>query len=279
MTTGKDTLSRLTGALAHAFEVPESSVDITESDDWESQNWDARVICEYERLVGDLDWALTISLANEVATQPTEEQLAVHLARYMGAPVLFPADVMMPSLRRLVTPAGDFTYARVNEPEDEGEEFTVDAVETHVPEFPRAAVFKFPELVRLYKIDTPITDALCGESTPKGSFYDVLFGWERLVVRMDAGWPPSAWYPAAMYVEDLQTRDQLEDQVDRLPAAEQSTARQALEEIDANYRRLTVDDGGQALSEVIGSLRSIGSDLPWYWKRRPVSIPWEADEL
>ncbi|MFF5707225.1 pentapeptide repeat-containing protein [Streptomyces sp. NPDC012794] len=76
---------------------------------------------------------------------------------------------------------------------------------------------------------------------------------------MEAGWAPLRWYGAGMYAEDLDARDALRD-LEGDPR---------LEALDARFRAVTVDDGGE----------ETGADpatAPWYRLRQPAVLPWRV---
>jgi hypothetical protein len=277
--TGEEIPSRVASVLSEAFGVRPADVDVSAMDEYEARNWDAVVSCEYEELRGDLRWSLTIYATEEAALQPTEEGLALLLSQALGTVTLFPEGMTVPSIRRVATPRGELSHARVTEPESEGEETRVTAVEIEIPEFPHASVSMFPEIIKEIRHDTPVVDAYFpteAEGDLKALRGD-LINWERLTVRMTAGWPPSRWYPAAMYLEDLRFRDEAEEIASHLPDVHRGPALRALEELDAIYRHMTVEDGGRALSEACELPIEEFAGRPWYWLRRPPQVPWQAE--
>lgn len=275
ITTGQETPARLALILAEEFDVPLGDVDVSEESDFDSRNWDAEVTCEYSAVRGDLDWSMSVYATDAVQTRPSEETLALKVAQSLGLAVLFPGAETVPSVWRVATSRGGLTHARVTEPESEAERLTVDAVEEAVPDFPRATVTKFPEIIKELQLPSEVTDSHLPEgiSEDRREVRGLLVNWERLTVRMATDWPPSAWYPASMYVEDLELRDQVTDAIERLPADEQQSAGEALERIDQTYRELTIEDGGEDLAKAADV--SITGHA-WYWHRRPVNPPWDT---
>ncbi|MEC4016750.1 hypothetical protein [Streptomyces sp. H27-D2] len=267
----------LAQALANAFATPLGSVDVSPSSELEARNWDATVTCEYEGIRGDLDWMLTVYAAEEVAAHPSEESLSLALAQSLGVSVLYPWGTL-PWIRKVATPPGELTYARIEQPEGEEGEFRVTAVELPVPDFPGAAVGKLPEIVKDLPIPTPLADDCVPPIREAGwkNIHGLLANWERLASRMAAKWPPSGWYPADMYREDLECRDELENLIAPLPESARARIQDALMAVDSSYREGTVDDGGRALAARTDGLESAEIALrPWYWHRRPATVPWE----
>ncbi|MFC5144759.1 hypothetical protein [Streptomyces aureoversilis] len=149
---GHSTRTRMRTALAEVFDLPAHDVELYDGDDATGTydcRWDAPVLCGFQRRRGDLDWAFDVGLAAERSYRPAERDLAVLLARAMGTSLLFPGDVHLPWIWQVATPKGEVSYARLDEPEEEGGELTVPAVEIAVPEFPNADVLAFPELDRM----------------------------------------------------------------------------------------------------------------------------------
>lgn len=98
--------------LAAAFGVPLLSVDVSLESEMENRKGDASVTCDYEYLSGDLACNLSVYGAKEVAPQPSEEELTRALARGLDTVVLTSWGTM-PSIRKVVTPQGGTTFARV----------------------------------------------------------------------------------------------------------------------------------------------------------------------
>ncbi|AYV29096.1 hypothetical protein EES41_20510 [Streptomyces sp. ADI95-16] len=266
--------------LAAAFGVPLLSVDVSLESEMENRNGDASVTCDYEYLSGDLACNLSVYGAKEVAPQPSEEELTRALARGLDTVVLTSWGTM-PSIRKVVTPQGGTTFARVEFLEGEGEGCLVTATETALPVFPRAVVEKFPEVVRGSPVAAPLADGLLAgadRNSPAGDVRDLVWAWEALISRMAAGWPPSDWYGAAMYGEDLENRDRLAAAVEALPADERAQAEAVVESLDAAFREGTADDGGRALAAALEGGSEGFASAPWYWRRRPVALPWETEE-
>jgi hypothetical protein len=278
MVRATDAPARLPVILAEVFRVTLAQTDVSAASEWEDRNWDAVVTCEYERLQGDLGWSLSIYAANEVDHRPAEEELASSVAQRLSTPVFIAWDARFPWIRRAALPDGGFTLARVLQPEDDSSAYVVDATESRIPDFPNASVTQFPESVRAYRLPTPITDSV--EKTELGGgepdFISLLRNWERLCSRLRSECPPRGWFPADLYREDLEYRDRLEKAIDRLSSETAAcTARDALTQLDEVYQRFTLDDGGMALSSALGKGFTGFLSLPWYWRRRPLVLPWD----
>lgn len=103
---------------------------------------------------------------------------------------------------------------------------------------------------------------------------EALLLWERLVRRIDTGWPPDGRYPFELYVEDLRTRERL-SALAEIAGAERELLVRAVAELDELFRRGTEDDAGALL----GSLTRSGSAVAgrgWWWHRRPAKPPWDS---
>jgi hypothetical protein len=265
--------------LAEAFGVQVAETDVSDSSELESRNWDAVVTCETEPLAGDLRWSLEIYAAEEVKQQPAEEQLARHLAQQLGIAVFFAWNGEVPWIRQVALPTGGLTLARVVAAEDEESGFSVEAAEAPIPGIPQVSVAHLPEVVRAFEILTPVTDAVVPRDSvgKQKEIRGLLVNWERLCTRMRSGWPPSGWYSAAMYQEDLEYRDELQALLDGWSDVDQYGISEALRELDSQYRELTIEDGGRALSAALR--RDVGGPaaMSWYWRRRPQPLPWAGD--
>lgn len=266
--------------LAEAFHATLAQTDVSAGSEWEDRNWDAVVTCEYERLQGDLNWSLTVYAANEVEYRPSEKELASSVAQRLSASVFTSWDARFPWVRRAALPDGGFTLARVLQPEDDSPAYVVDAAESRIPDLPNVPIMQFPEAVRAYKLPTPITDSI-EEAKPGRETSDLvslLGNWELLCSRLRSDFPPHGWFPADLYREDLEHRDRLGEAVDRLsPEITAYTARDALEQLDEVYRRFTIDDGGLALASALDEGITSLPSLPWYWRRRPLVLPWSEN--
>ena len=265
--------------LAEAFDVQPSETDVSPSSELESRNWDALVTCEYEAVAGDLAWSLLIHAAREVEQQPSEEELASLLSQRLQTPVFFPWGGGLPWIRRVATPDGGFTLARVTESDDERASLAVEAAESLIPGFPALPVTHFPEVVRALAIPTPVTDAVVPPTptSEDGKLRGLLVNWERLSSRMRSGWPPADWYSPAMYQEDLELRDLLTAHVAHLATHEEPKIDDCLSMLDAQYRDLTVEDRGSALANALGYVETYLANRPWYWQRRPNLLPWTPE--
>ncbi|MFJ8504631.1 hypothetical protein [Streptomyces avermitilis] len=278
MINGSGVPELIPGILAEAFHVQVSETDVSESSEWEERNWDALVTCEYEPLDGDLRWSLSVYAAEGVQQQP-EEQLASLFAQRLTVPVFFAWNGALPWIRQVALPDGGLTLARVVETKDGSTGFYVDAAESPVPGFPDVPVMRFPEVVRVLELPTPLTDAAVPPhaSEALARIRGLLAGWELLGLRMSSNWPPRGWYSAALYREDLDFREQLDAAAKELPLSERERVESVLRELDSRYRDLTVDDQGRALSVGLTAEESNFSGRPWYWHRRPLTLPWDQE--
>ncbi|MFJ8163626.1 pentapeptide repeat-containing protein [Streptomyces sp. NPDC096136] len=253
-----DTLTR---ALAQGFGVPAARVDVAPDGTVDGRNWDtALVTCEYEILrAGDLRGMLNVYATPAVTAPPAPEELAAALARESGTPVLVEWG-REPWIRKVLLPQGRATYAAIEDLDVAKDQpwFRVYAVQAGLPAFPEAEVEGLPAVVHGLPPRTPLADAL-------GAHRALLHPWEALVSRMAAGWPPTRWYGADMYLEDLEARDRLEAALPALPGP----VRSALATLDARFRELTVDDAGEELG-------ADPSATSWYRHRRPAVLPWRV---
>ncbi|MEU1599547.1 hypothetical protein ABZ468_43780 [Streptomyces sp. NPDC005708] len=104
-----------------------------------------------------------------------------------------------------------------------------------------------------------------GTSGELESVRGLLVIWERLCIRMRSDWPPSGWYSAEMYQEDLKLRDQLEVILKEFPEADRITAA---------VSALSVEDRGSILCAALEEEVIQVGGRPWYWQRRPAVLPW-----
>ncbi|GKQ37610.1 hypothetical protein [Streptomyces sp. A012304] len=277
MTRADDAPSRLPAILAEEFRVTLAETDVSAGSEWEDRNWDAVVTCEYEPLQGDLSWSLTIYAANEVRHQPSEAALASAVARSLSASVFVEWDSRFPWMRRVALPEGGHTLARVTQSGEDGPGYSVDAAESTIPDVPHVPVMRLPEVVQAYDIPTPITDSVEWVGIDKGSgdLATLVRNWERLCSRLRTGWPPEGWYSATLYREDLEFRSRLDTEMEALPPeVDKSTLQEVVEKLDFIYRNSTSDDGGLALSAALEESPEKLSRRPWYWRRRPLDLPW-----
>ncbi|MBB5933927.1 hypothetical protein [Streptomyces zagrosensis] len=281
---GSDSLDRLSVVLAGIFGTATGDVDVSSVDEFDSRNWEAHVSCEYEGKEGDLQWSLSVYITDAVRVRPSEGQLAVEMARILDVPVLFPYEGSIPSVRRLADPDGHLLYARIQEPETDSGGLVVLQVERPVAAFPAAEVSMLADVVREHVIPTPIVEgAFSAQIALKGTgavvrLWERLLLWERLTYRLAHHWPPSGWYAADMYIDDLRARDEATLLARELGGGFEEAASQALIALDAKYDELTVDDGGKALLEASVVSAAEVHEGAWYWRRRPRSLPWRGDQ-
>jgi hypothetical protein len=270
----------LAEVVGEAFGVPAARVGVYRMDDWENRDPQALATCEYGELAGELAWSLSLYMVEAAGPQPSEEELALRLARLLDCAALIPTVRIGPDVRLAAAPDGRMVHVVVEEPDDEDGPWYVRAAEEPLADFPGAAVGPLEPVVRAWRAPTPVTEGgfapTPGESAPARVARDLLSAWERLAVRMAEGWPPSRWYPAALYEDDLILRTQLDAALNDLLADEQALARTVLGVLDATYRAHTVDDGGTLLAAALGLAPDALTSRPWYWHRHPDPAPWDA---
>jgi hypothetical protein len=251
--------ARLSAALAELLAVAPDDIDVGD--------WDAPVSCTVTPVAGDLHWYLDVYVGEAVSNPPTEPTAAAWLANRLRTVVAYQALPAPPSAFYLVGPDGKRTRARVYEEDTDGPTILrIDAVEQPLAAFPGLPVAAIPEVIREYRMPTPVTDRLQLSASAARNFTLRLGAWESMVSRLAEGWTPDGWYPADYYREDLHIRDELAAEADMMPPA----AIAALAEVDSRFADLTDDDGGQALAAATGPLPS-----GWWWRRIPHPLPWQ----
>lgn len=113
-------------------------------DDQRARDWVAKVCTDYSVRNGDVSYGLSVFVGDGVPSSPSEERLSLELARALAIAVLFPPVENIPSLWKVATPRGEVAYARLHEPERDGDVLRVTDVEIPVPELPGATVSQFP---------------------------------------------------------------------------------------------------------------------------------------
>ncbi|MDY7090492.1 MAG: hypothetical protein SYR96_36060 [Actinomycetota bacterium] len=257
----------LAPALAEMLSIEPEAVDVALEDAQDDRNWDAAVLCTVSPVAGELHWHLDVYLGAAVAGPPPESVAASWLAARLKTVVAYRSLPLPPSAFWLVGPDGRRTRARIYE--EDGDDdlpavYRIDAVERPVAALPGLPAAPIPEVIREYRMPTPVRDGL-DPDVPRDITMR-LGAWEGMVSRLADGWPPDGWYPAAYYREDLEVRDELEAAV-----AIRSDASDALAEVDARFRSLTQDDGGQALVAETGPMPPKAG---WWWHRIPAPRPW-----
>ncbi|MFJ4781660.1 hypothetical protein [Streptomyces sp. NPDC088762] len=283
-------------ALAGCLGVAVSDVDVADPDgDPDLRNWDALVSCEHRAVHGDVAWSLDIYAQDEVADRPLESELAAKFAQATTTTVLSPAAEALPSAYWAVTPEGLLTRARLELSDDEPALYAVTAVEAPVAQLPRAVVTRFAEFVREQRPDTPVADAFVasvekvrqtasglarlslddGTGSPIWSAKDNLVVWERVILQLESGWAPSGWYPADLYRERLEARDELAGIGARLPREVTELLGKALEELDRRFAAATEEDPSGSLRRELTGASAEQNPVGWWWHRRPDPTPWE----
>ncbi|MEV4640410.1 hypothetical protein AB0J80_24005 [Actinoplanes sp. NPDC049548] len=283
---------RLAAALADLLSLPVESVDVGAEDD-DDRNWSAPVSCTVTPVTGELHWHLDIYLTQAVHTPPPEPVAAAWLANSLRTVVGYQAVPEPPSAYWLVGPDGVRTRARIYEEDaDDFSTLRIDAVEKPLAALPGLPISAIPEVIRSYRMPTPVTDhvlaRLNAADTPTDdaaamairSATNRLGAWEDMVTRLVGGWPPDGWYPAEYYREDLETRDKLASTITELPARARDEIGRAAAEVDRRFAEATRDDGGQALAAATGAGPAESPGRPgaadrWWWNRIPESLPWQ----
>ncbi|MFD8481548.1 hypothetical protein [Kitasatospora sp. NPDC059673] len=289
LVAGSVGLEQLKPALAEEFTVPTENIDVVHSEETEARNWDAQVICELRPTNGDTSLALDIHVVDSIQGQPAEPDLAISLARRLQQPVLFPDPDIDPSAYWVADPLGNTARARLYAPDEEGGDHVIDAVDAPIAGLPGIPVQNFPEAIHMFRTVTPVAEEFKAALAHRGvnfaernAYFDKnrliasdTWSWENLSALMEQGWPPYSWFPASLYEESLSLRDRLDDTVSTADSEAAEAAPEFIARIDETYRRLTVDDGGAALSAALGLPQSAVAGRNWWWHRRPAEIPWE----
>ncbi|WP_405702402.1 hypothetical protein [Streptomyces sp. NBC_00069] len=283
-------------ALAGCLGVAVGDVETADPDgDPDLRNWEAPVSCEYRAVRGEVAWSLDIYAQEHVADQPLESDLAAGFAKAAMTTVLFPAEEAPPSAYWVVTPEGLLTRARLELSDDEPPLYEVTAVEAPVPRLPRAIVTRFAEIVREQRPDTPVAWAFAASvekvrqaaaglarlslddrtGSPVWYVKNNLVVWERVITQMECGWAPSGWYPADLYRERLEARDELAGIGARLPGDVTELLGRALEPLDRRFAAATEEDPSGSLRRELTGVCAEQVAGGWWWRRRPNPTPWE----
>ncbi|MFF1687114.1 MULTISPECIES: hypothetical protein [unclassified Streptomyces] len=276
-------------ALAHCLGLPVHDVDVAdEHTDQDLRNWDALVLCEKTAVQGDLTVSLEVYAQDSVRLQPDEADLATEFARAAHAVVLYPAEEALPSAYWLTTDDGTVTRARLLTSHDENPTYTIDTVEAPVARLPHAQVARLPEIVREQRTVTPVSDRFTAllhtldrdqadrPGTPHWKARTSLAAWEQLIRTMADRWAPAGWYPADLYLERLDARDELEVMQRQLTPQAVELLQLAAEPLDKQFFELTVQDDTW-LSELPQPSKpdhTKSESRGWWWHRRPDPLPW-----
>jgi hypothetical protein len=278
---------RLRAALADLVSVPVDAVDVAD-DGVTERSWDAPVLCTCEPASGDITWILDLYLSEAVGSPPTEEQLAVPLAAALAVPVLYESTPYPPSAHWLAAPDGPPTRARVydNDDDDDWVSLVIDAVERPVALLPHVRVEAQPEVIREYRMATPVRDMfaarfaigpdLTARDDRMWAATSALGAWEGFTVRMSSGWPPDGWYPADYYREDLENRDHLAAMAVDLPPAAGAVLAESLARIDEAFRAGSSEVGAERAATTFGVAVTSGV-RGWWWERLPDPVPWRDE--
>ncbi|NEB81193.1 hypothetical protein G3I40_39200 [Streptomyces sp. SID14478] len=275
--------------LARCFGLSVEDVDVAdEHTDQDLRNWDAPILCEKTTVRGDVTASLDIYAQESVQSQPGEPDLAAAFACAVQGVVLYPAEEILPSAYWLAADDGTVTRVRLLVTDDEDFSYAIDAVEAPVARLPQAAVTRLPEIVREQRKPTPFADRFgdllstlgTGNGDVPGALLwrarDCLGAWEELVRTMGDGWGPAGWYPAELYLERLEARDELEAVQQQLTPQAVELLKPAVEPLDERFEELTVQDDAWVAeltqSAKAGLTTSEGQGL--WWQRRPDPLPW-----
>ncbi|MFJ3516441.1 hypothetical protein [Streptomyces sp. NPDC090131] len=273
-------------ALAGCLGIAGGDVDVADADadgDPGLRNWDAPVSCAYRTVRGDVARSLDVHAQEGAAGRPAEADVAAGFAKAVMTTVLFPAGEAPPSAYWAVTPEGLLTRARLELSDDEPPLYEVTAVEAPVPQLPRATVTRFAEIVREQRPDTPVARAFAAsaermgqaDGSPVRTAEGSLVVWERVITQMESAWAPSGWYPADLYRERLEARDELAGIGDRLPREVTELLAEALEQLDRRFAAATEDDPSGSLRRELAGASAERAPAGWWWHRRPNPAPWE----
>jgi hypothetical protein len=97
--------------------------------------------------------------------------------------------------------------------------------------------------------------------------------WEELVWNMANGWAGRGRYFVDEYVNNLDSRDSIDEILARLPATAGDALGPLLRELDQRFQQGTTYDGGTELQPWVARLRK-GVQLSERWYRKPRVIPW-----
>ncbi|HWS31176.1 MAG TPA: hypothetical protein VN408_00380 [Actinoplanes sp.] len=272
---------RLTAAFADALAVSTESVDVHDGAVME-RNWDAPVLCTVERIAGDLKQALDVFFGKAFGPKPAKDVLAAALAERLGCAVAYEwldGISYVPDCFWLVGPDGHRTMARINDDDDDEDGRPISrilAVEEPVAGIPGLPIDGVYEIIHNLRMPTPLTDPLRDVVTEvekgrgaTGSFW----GWESMIARMEAGWPPKGWYPPLYYRLGLECRDRLAEIAELIPESSRAAFDEVLATLDRRFIEATVDDSGRALAdrdELAERRRHNG----WWRHRITRPVPW-----
>ncbi|WP_067830960.1 hypothetical protein [Actinomadura kijaniata] len=108
-------------------------------------------------------------------------------------------------------------------------------------------------------------------SEPVYSVRERFRSWERLVRFLER--EPEEHYFVEAYTNELESRDQLDRVMADHPVLARGPAAELLNDLDARFRAVTVEDGGAALRPYVRALGE-GQALGERWYRRPRRATW-----
>ncbi|MGW3089738.1 hypothetical protein [Streptomyces sp. NPDC001108] len=286
-------------ALSSCLQVESHSVDVAHIDgDQESRDWDALVLCDYARALGDVSLSLDVFVQDSASHRPTEPEFASSFAAAAQTLVLYPAEENIPSAYWLVTPTGSTTRARLLHSDDDQPHYSLDAVEAPVSQLPDVHVMPLPEIAREQHVATPAASEFIQEMTrlrdskegamgfelsdepgsPSYNARSFLAEWERMVRRMESGWHPTGKYPIDLYSEALLSRDRIDTISEQLPEPVAALLRSSVQEVDKKFKELTVRDDRWASESGLSHSPTDLSESKWWRRRKPRNSPWEGSE-
>ncbi|MFF4156001.1 hypothetical protein [Streptomyces sp. NPDC001678] len=285
----------IASALAACLHVSSSEVDVADADGAQDErNWDAPVLCDVSDAGGHVSQSLDIYVQDSVRHRPSEAELALTFSAATNTVILYPAEEQIPSAYWLATPDRLVTRVRLLSSDDEAASYSIDAAEAYIPQLSQVRTIQLPEIIREHPVPTPTASAFAAavnslaqpgeESAAVRLPADLesaverarayLSEWERLTRRMASGWQPTGRYPADMYCAALQSRDHVDQLAADLPEPVSGLLREALDQLDSEFRTLTQGDGGHEIAEATGTPHLDLLERSWWWQRRPKELPW-----
>ncbi len=110
-------------------------------------------------------------------------------------------------------------------------------------------------------------------SAPTYSLLNRFRYWEELVRNIESDWAERGGYLVDEYVNNLDSRDSIDQVLARLPVTAADALGPLLRELDQRFQQGTTYDGGIELQPWVARLRQ-GVRLSDCWYRKPRVIPW-----